>query len=212
MKDLIGKLANASQNGSHFIFSCRASKTIESLSYHKCDELIGLHNLKRDKNGNVILNTDVVLKDCSILLDNNNIYEYKRLELRTPETMKMICDLLSQNNDIYQYIFKEFEHYSENYYVLACYEINGFKKTTGGIENANINTMLKVLLPVEVFITDYNFVCPLDFTDAHGKIYRFEKYTISQFCNLLDNNMFKSSKNYTVITSSDDIGSGYSFR
>lgn len=212
MKDLIGKLANASQNGSHFIFSCRASKTIESLSYHKCDELIGLHNIKRDKNGNVILNTDVVLKDCSILLDNNNIYEYKRLELRTPETMKMICDLLSQNNDIYQYIFKEFEHYSENYYVLACYEINGFKKTTGGIENANINTMLKVLLPVEVFITDYNFVCPLDFTDAHGKIYRFEKYTISQFCNLLDNNMFKSSKNYTVITSSDDIGSGYSFR
>ena len=202
MKDLIGKLATASQNGSHFIFSCRASKTIEDLNYQKFLLLIDLEKPDRT-NGDIMLNSESIYDYDYIYKPIYNGHLEERVEVDLKPSMKKICELLSQNNDIYQYIFKEFEKHSKKYYVLACFDTSRFK---------TISSTIKVLLPVEVFITDYNFVCPLDFTDAHGKIYRFEKYTISQFCNLLDNNMFKSSKNYTVITNSNDMGSGYSFR
>lgn len=211
MKDLIERLAIASQNKSHFIFSCRASKTIEDTTYQalQIEEYkasIDLHNPNR-LNGDVVLDTNVIYENTEELIPCST-HDYGRLlKVNAKKTLEKISELLSQNNDIYQYIFKEFENNSKDYYVLACMETNRFKVTS-----ANIETMLKVMLPIEVFITDYDFICPLDYTDAQGKTYRFNKYTISQFCNLLDDNMFKSSKKYDIVRNSNDSQSGYSFQ
>lgn len=210
MKDLIKKLTTASQNGSHFIFSCRASKTIEHHNYYKFLTLIDLKKPDRT-NGDIVLDTETVYNYDYIYKSIYNGHLEERVGFDQKPSMEKVCELLSQNNNIYQYIFKEFENHSENYYVLACYEINGFKKTRDGIENANIDIMLKTLMTVEVFITDYDFVCPLDFTDDNKKIFRFKKYTISQFCDLLDNNMFKSSKTYEVFPHFASGISGYKF-
>ena len=57
------------------------------------------------------------------------------------------------------------------------------------------------LLPIEVFITDYDFLRPLDYYDKLRKRnYTFKKYGISEFCKILDEHMFKSTKTLSVIS------------
>ena len=90
------------------------------------------------------------------------------------------------------------DKFKKKYYVLACLEKNRFEKIN---KEVCFETALENLLPIEVFITDYDFLRPLDYYDKLRKRnYTFKKYGISEFCKILDEHMFKSTKTLSVIS------------
>lgn len=198
MKALIGKLVIAWKNGSHFIFSCRASKSIEEKMFQKLALFTDLHNPIRSEK-NVVLDTQVIHDYEKSILDNGCLITAKALD-----AMKKIIELLKENHAIYQNVFKEFETLAKNSYALVCIELSGFSNKNMG--DYQVKRRIQKLYPVEVFITDYNFVEPLKYKDpVTGKLYGFKKYTISEFCKILDECMFKSDKPYKVVPKSGGV-------
>lgn len=203
MKALIGKLVIAWKNGSHFIFSCRASKSIEEKMFQKLALFTDLHNPIRSEK-NVVLDTQVIHDYEKSILDNGCLITAKALD-----AMKKIIELLKENHAIYQNVFKEFEKYSKSFYVLVCIDTSRSGKDEHG-ENRipDLKVLLHSMQTTEVFITDYDFVVPLKYKNPiTGKLYAFKKYTISKFCEILDDCMFKSNIPYKVVKKSG----GYSF-
>ncbi|GFI07675.1 hypothetical protein IMSAGC007_00118 [Lachnospiraceae bacterium] len=204
MKALIYKLVNASKKGSHFIFSCRASKSIEENTFFKLDAFTDLRNPVRS-DGNVVLDTQVIHDYEKILFNGNGT----RTIVEAKSSMNKIIELLEQNNAIYHNVFKEFEKYSKSFYVLVCIDTSRSGKDEHG-ENRipDLKVLLHSMQTTEVFITDYDFVVPLKYKNPiTGKLYAFKKYTISKFCEILDDCMFKSNIPYKVVKKSG----GYSF-
>ena len=70
-------------------------------------------------------------------------------------------------------------------------------------KDVSFSAALENLLPIEVFITDYDYLCPLDYSDKLRKRnYKFIKYEISEFCEKLDKHMFKSTKTPSIESNS----------
>ena len=189
MNRLIEKLVTAAEERSHFIFSCRACKHLEPSAQSSLLSIItGIFELKRE-NGNIQLDTSKEYEDMPLLSTQSG----KLVVVSAKKQLKIANELLKANQSIYMNIFKEFERYStlykKKYQVLTClpYEKN---------EKFPLTNHLKVMRPVEVFITDFDYVCPLDYTT-----YYFEKYSISDFCKELEKGMFKSDKTYKIIPS-----------
>ncbi len=199
MKALIYKLVNASKKGSHFIFSCRASKSIEENTFFKLDAFTDLRNPVRS-DGNVVLDTQVIHDYEKILFNGNGT----RTIVEAKSSMDKIIELLEQNNAIYHNVFNEFKTHATNSYVLVCIQLSGFSNKN--MDDYQVKRRIQRLYPVEVFITDYNFVEPLKYKDpVTGKLYGFKKYTISEFCKILDECMFKSDKPYKVVPKSGGV-------
>lgn len=190
MQTLIERLVNASNNGSHFIFSCRASKTIEDSTFQKFVKL----NISLD-----CFKEDIPKREYEDSI-NINDRTLERVDISAKTYLNKAITLLKENESIYWNIFSKFkdfsDEYAKKYYILVCLEKNRFEKAK---ITASLEIALQRMLPIEVFITDYDFLCPLAYNDkARGKGYMFEKYEFSKFCTLLDKHMFKSNKNFSV--------------
>ncbi len=195
IQTLIERLVNASNNGSHFIFSCRASKSIEDSKFQKLIKIIG--NLKDFKE---LLDPEEIYTDRTYIEEAT----YKRKDLSAKRYLKDAIKLLAENQSIYQNIFSVFNLYSDKlkrkYYVLVCLEKNRFDKIN---KDVSFSAALENLMPIEVFITDYDYLCPLDCNDKQRKRnYKFIKYEISEFCKKLDKHMFKSTKTPSIESNS----------
>ena len=95
MKTLIERLINASTKESHFIFSCRASKSIEDSKFQKLIKIIG--NFKYFKE----LDPEEIYTDRTYIEEAN----YKRKDLFAKRYLEDAIKLLAENQSIYQNIF-----------------------------------------------------------------------------------------------------------
>lgn len=111
MRTLIERLVTASLKGSHFIFSCRAGKSIENDTYTKIEDVTRrvIDNFRRE-------NGQIELEYNEIYTDNGHYENPPNDEFadvwkpaKAKPTMHVILDLLTGNHAIYENVFKEFE-------------------------------------------------------------------------------------------------------
>lgn len=203
MQVLICKLLNTSKLGNKFIFSCRASKSVEDSTYSKLSEIFGrLESIERDSDGRVILDTSKDYDSGSYTSNNKPFYIVPNGQMN-----KMLATL-KENQEIYDNIFKVFRELSKEYkqtlYVLVCVDMKSIEKECNFKKiSMNNNDMLKMMLQrlftLEVFITNYDYVEPLEYryfltgeskkTKQH---YKFIKYEMVEFCELLEQYLFRS--------------------
>jgi hypothetical protein len=220
MKRLIGKLVDSSIKESHFIFSCRAGKSIQGGKYTNIAEVIGrIEKLPRE-NGEIQLDCGKIYTDTGYLNDDGN---WKNVKAQS--SMKSALDLLVGNQSIYENVFQEFERQKKEglkqCYVLVCINEKSLDESVKerNEQEDKVKCLLTKCYMFEVFITDFDFIVPnrYKYTSAQkynsnnkGKAdYTFAKYEISEFCKLLNKYMFKSSKAGSLGVVKD--GDGYRF-
>lgn len=198
MKYLIRQLVGASKEGSHFIFSCRATKSVEDGTYSKIASVLRpMEEFRRNNEGEVCLELGKKWGDFQYPEEDGTLKTYS-----AKSSMNKLLDLLKSNQSIYKDLFKVFLKQAQKglveCYVLVCinkkaieaankqYKRKGKKLVTTVDEQVKV--MLQRLFITEVFITDYDFIQPLDY----GK-YRFAKYGLEDFCKLLKNYLLRSS-------------------
>lgn len=201
MQVLICKLLNTSKLGNKFIFSCRASKSVEDSTYSKLSEIFGrLESIERDSDGRVILDTS---KDYDYVIYTSN---NKPFYIVPNGQMNKMLTTLKENLEIYDNIFKVFRELSKEYkqklYVLVCVDMKSIEKECNVKKiSMNKNDMLKMMLQrlftLEVFITNYDYVEPLEYRycpkeKGRNQHYKFLKYEIEDFCEILKQHLFWS--------------------
>ncbi len=228
MRRLIRRLADASREGSHFIFSCRGTKSIEGGKYSEISDVMRRMEDREafpKKEGDILLDCTQIYEDC-ISRRSNDIYDISRIYRDAKKAMKKALNLLKENQSIYENLFQVFSECSKEndttYYVLVCILKKPIRKVNEDLiknndKDAMVQMMLERLFVTEVFITDFDFVLPPDYNDyGSGKKgkpryeYTFAKYKIDEFCQLLEQYLFKSKLylNTKVIKKGD----GYIFK
>ena len=122
MRTLIKRLVTASSKGSHFIFSCRAGKSIEDNSYTKIEDVTRrvIDNFRRE-NGQIELEYNEIYTDNGHYENlPNDEFDVVWKPAKAKPTMDAILGLLTGNHSIYENVFKEFEKYKKEDRLSEC--------------------------------------------------------------------------------------------
>ncbi len=225
MKKLIERLVVSLQGSNNFIFSCRATKSIEDSTFESVTTIFPtMKNFERDSEGNVLLDLGKIYKNFYYLNDDDVSKDvFAKIQ------MKKVCSLLKENQEIYKNVFCEFaekaKEYKKELYVLVCIDKKECRKRDVDISNIcdeeKVEIMVEGLFATEVFITSFDYVTPPDYhfykdgTKNKKKAlpeqeYTFVKYKLSEFCDLLKHHLFRSELYDDIEVKKE--GEGYVFK
>lgn len=197
MHTLIDRLIDATTGeyrGNHFIFSCRASVNMDNGLHEKVRAVWRnfdwLHE-RRDKYGNI-----EAIADNFELDDTPYSAKFGQKIAKADDVLKAILTTFKNNQIIYENVFLYFKNKvnkDKKLYVLCCISKH-VNKALDDDEDA-LGYALRTLEIVEVFITDFDFVPPLDYEGGVKKAekYTFRKYTLEEFCEILKIYMLHSA-------------------
>ncbi len=197
MHTLIERLLIFSSEDNNFIFSCRATAAKMNNAYEKMNLIVNQHyninNYQRTTNGEVSIN----IKDefaCLPRYKKNGDYKDT---IDAGKYLNYFLKMLSSNQSIYENLFLRFRDrakiYNKQLYILVCLKYKGAYKQFQE-KSSLLNKILGVSDSLEVFITDFDFAEPFAYVASEkDEKYKFVKYTIEDFCEVLRTQLLHSS-------------------